>query len=116
MAGPISTHGVSHFGAGVGTISGRCRRAISRLRWIRRDRPQRRLKATSASLASERIPLFKSPTKNHLDLVFELNCPRGPLRLRTVKGRMSDCTIARLAEWIEAEIERLCRAWRKIHG
>ncbi|PMS27102.1 DUF4160 domain-containing protein [Trinickia soli] len=48
--------------------------------------------------------------------VFELNCPRGPLRLRTVKGRMSDRTIARLAELIAPEIERLCREWRNIHG
>ncbi|MGN6807213.1 MAG: DUF4160 domain-containing protein [Trinickia sp.] len=48
--------------------------------------------------------------------VFELSCPRGPLRLRTVKGRMSDRTIARLAELIEPEIERLCREWRNIHG
>ena len=47
---------------------------------------------------------------------FELGCPRGPLRLRTVKGRMSDRIIARLAELIEPEIERLCREWRNIHG
>jgi Domain of unknown function (DUF4160) len=48
--------------------------------------------------------------------VFVLNCPRGPLRLREVKGRISDQQIRRLAERIEPVIERLCGEWRNIHG
>lgn len=47
--------------------------------------------------------------------VFNLNCPSGPIELRSVVG-ISDLLLRRLASKIEPAIRELCVEWRKIHG
>jgi len=47
--------------------------------------------------------------------VFNLNCPSGPLELRSV-SKIPTVLLHRLANAIEPEIFELCREWRKIHG
>jgi hypothetical protein len=50
------------------------------------------------------------------EVVFSLNCPHGPLEVRTVTGKVSDAAIRRIARMIEPEIAAFCTAWRKHHG
>lgn len=50
------------------------------------------------------------------ELVFNLNCPTGPLELRNVGGEVSDAEIGRVARLIGPEVEALCAAWSKYHG
>jgi len=47
--------------------------------------------------------------------VFELNCPGGPLALRSAIG-ISTGLLRRLARAIEPETHALCQEWRKMHG
>jgi Domain of unknown function (DUF4160) len=49
-------------------------------------------------------------------VVFNLNCPRGPVEVRTIAGKVPATTIRRIARLIEPEIAVLCAAWRKHHG
>ena len=50
------------------------------------------------------------------EIVFNLNCPNGPLDLREIKGKVSNATIRRVAKLIEPNLSTLCGAWRNIHG
>ncbi|MFL9937490.1 DUF4160 domain-containing protein [Paraburkholderia sp. RL18-103-BIB-C] len=50
------------------------------------------------------------------EIVFNLNCPNGPLDVRNIAGKVSDRTIYRIASLIEPEIVAFCAAWRKHHG
>jgi hypothetical protein len=50
------------------------------------------------------------------EVVFNLNCPDGPLELRNVGGKVADSKIIRIAALVEPEIQALCAAWRKQHG
>jgi hypothetical protein len=49
------------------------------------------------------------------EVVFNLNCPKGPLDVRNIAGKVSDRTIYRIARLIEPEIAAFA-AWRKHHG
>lgn len=51
-----------------------------------------------------------------LEVVFDLNCPDGPLEVRNVAGKVSDERIMRIARLIGSEIAALCAAWRQHHG
>ena len=50
------------------------------------------------------------------EVVFNLNCPKGPLEVRTIAGKVSDASIRRIARLVEPEIAAFCAAWRKHHG
>ena len=50
------------------------------------------------------------------EVVFNLNCPNGPIEIRTIGGKATDAAIRRIAGLIEAETSALCAAWRKHHG
>ena len=50
------------------------------------------------------------------EVVFNLNCPKGPLEVRTITGKVSDASIRRIARLVEPEIAAFCAAWRKHHG
>lgn len=50
------------------------------------------------------------------EIVFNLNCPSGPLEVRNIGGKVADRTIYRIAALIEPGIAAYCAAWRKHHG
>jgi Domain of unknown function (DUF4160) len=47
--------------------------------------------------------------------IFFLNCPHGPVRLRE-NGGFTKARINALAKAIEAELQRCCAEWERIHG
>jgi hypothetical protein len=47
--------------------------------------------------------------------VFNLNCLRGPIELRENYG-FSWPAVNRLARLLQTDVQRLCAAWRAIHG
>jgi hypothetical protein len=50
------------------------------------------------------------------EIVFDLNCPDGPLDVRDIKGKVSDASVRRAAKLIAPSLSTLCGAWRNIHG
>jgi hypothetical protein len=50
------------------------------------------------------------------EIVFDLNCPYGPMDLRNIKGKVSNVIIRRVAKRVEPTLSILCGAWRNIHG
>jgi len=47
------------------------------------------------------------------ELVFDLNCPNGPVELRNRYNRDRYGDVLAI---VEAELVTLCQAWRQIHG
>jgi hypothetical protein len=52
---------------------------------------------------------------NGCEAVFNLHCPQGPPELRENYG-FSRKELVRIADELAANLEALCRQWRKIHG
>lgn len=50
------------------------------------------------------------------EIVFDLNCPDGPLDVRGIKGKVSDAGVRHTAKLIAPSLPSLCVAWRNIHG
>ncbi|CAM2151062.1 DUF4160 domain-containing protein [Pararobbsia alpina] len=50
------------------------------------------------------------------EVVFDLNCPDGPLEVRRRRGKVLITVVRRLINDISPEIRRLCTVWRKMHG
>jgi hypothetical protein len=52
-----------------------------------------------------------------LEVVFVLNCPRGPIELRNVgAGRVTKTRIEKIRQILAPHLADLCAAWRKHHG
>jgi hypothetical protein len=49
------------------------------------------------------------------EAVFVLNCPRGPVSLRASFG-FSGRALRAVAAALDANLGRLCEAWKAIHG
>lgn len=78
---------------------------------------------TVARLGSFRVVIYPNdhrPAHVHLigparEAVFDLRCPSGPPLLRENYG-VPRRQLGRLAAALQAMLDRLCGAWREVHG
>jgi hypothetical protein len=49
------------------------------------------------------------------EIVFWLNCPKGPIELRSADRKVSEEDIRKLAKFVKANIGVLCAEWRRTH-